>query len=90
MNDAPKTPGDSLASVATGKAGLEGLQMTQNRPENPFRKAGVTFLVGVGEIIATGRRRTAQRYQQPVVKPQAVADVVESDGMGELGVDQTH
>ena len=33
MNNALETPGDSLAAITPRKAGLEGLQMTQHRPE---------------------------------------------------------
>jgi len=57
MNDTPETPGDSLAPVAASKTGLEGLQMAEHRPENSFRETGRTFLVGVGEVVATGRGR---------------------------------
>ena len=48
MDDAPETPGDSFAAIATGKGGLEGLQMAEHRPENLFRQAGVPLLVGMG------------------------------------------
>jgi len=64
--------------------------MTEHRPENPFREAGVAFLVGVREIIAAGGRRGTERHQQTAVQTQPVADVVETDGVGELGVDQAH
>ena len=47
-------------------------------------------LVGVGEIIAAWRRGPAQRHQRTVVQPQTVADVVETDGVRELRVDEAH
>jgi hypothetical protein len=88
MNDAPETPGDSLAAFAAGKAGLESLQMAERRPENPFRQTGVPLLVGVREIIAAWRRRGTEGNQQTAVQTQPVADVVEPDGVRELRVDQ--
>ena len=64
--------------------------MAEHRPENLFRKTSVALLVGMGEIVSARRARPTQGYQQPAVQPQPVADVVETDGMGELGVDQAH
>src|SRR5271163_3164263 len=90
MNDALETPCDTLAPVAPRKAGLEGLQVAEHRPEQFFREVGISFLIGVGEIIAAGRRGPAQRHQRPAVQAQPVADVVEADGVRELGVDQAH
>ena len=88
MDDAPEAPGDALAPVAASKAGLEGLQMAEHRPEELLRQAGVALLVGVGEIIAARRRGPAQRHQQPLCSRKRVADVVEADGVGKLRVDQ--
>jgi len=89
MDNAPETPGDTLATITAGKAGLESLQMTEHRPENLFRKIGVSFLVGMREIIAAWRSCTTQCHQLSIVKPQPVTDVVEANGMGKLGINQT-
>ena len=88
MNDAPETPGDSFASVSTGKAGMKSLQMAEHRPENLFRQACVPLLVGMGEVVAAGRRGGPQRHQKPAVQAQGVADIVEADGVGQVCVDQ--
>jgi len=88
MDDAPEAPGHSLAPVAAGKTGLESLQMVEHRPENLFRQAGVSFLVGVREIIAAGRSGRPQRHKQTTVQSQPVADVVEANGMGKLRINQ--
>jgi len=69
MNDTPKTPGDTLSTIATGKSGLEGLQIAEHRPENLFRKHGISFLVRMGKIIAARRVSTTQRHQLSIVKP---------------------
>jgi len=89
VDDAPETPCNSLATIAAGKAGLESLQMAEHRPENLFRQAGVSFLVGVGEIIAAWWRRGTESHQQTAMKSQCIADVVETNGVGELRINQT-
>src|SRR6266540_1045474 len=88
MDYSPETPGDSLATAATGKAGLQALEMTEHRPENLFGQAGIALLVAVRKIIATRRRRGTQRNQKTAVHAQRIADVVESNRMRELRIDQ--
>lgn len=62
--------------------------MAKHRPENILSESCITLLVGVREIIATRWGCTAQRYEQSVVQAQPVTNVVETDGVGELCVDQ--
>jgi len=88
MDHTPEPSGDSLAAIATSKAGLEGLQMAEHRPENLLRQVGVSFLVGMGKIIAAWWYCCTKRHQQTAVQTQRVADVVEANGMGKLRINQ--
>ena len=90
MDNTPETPGDPLASFATGKAGLESLQMAKHRPENIFRQVGISLLVGVREIIPAWWRRATERHEHSAVQTQPVTDVVKTDGMGELCINQAN
>jgi hypothetical protein len=88
VNGAAKAPGHSLAPVSPREVWLKGLQMAKHRPEDLLGKARVALLVGMGKIIAARRRGCPQRAQRSAVQPQGIANVVEPDGVCELGVDQ--
>jgi len=68
MDDTGEAPGDSFATIAAGKGGLEGLQMAEPRPENPFRQGGIALLVGAGKVVATWRGRGTERHQHAAVQ----------------------
>ena len=84
-----KTPRHALATAASREAGRNALQMPEHRPENLLRQTRVALLVGVGKVVAAGRRGAAQCDQKAVVQAQAIADIVEPDGMGKLRIEET-
>lgn len=77
-----------LALAAAGKARVQALEMFQDRPEQLLGQDRVAVLVGVGEIVAGGRGGPAQGRERPGVQPQRVTDIVESEGVGQLRVEQ--
>ena len=89
VDDAFKAAGQAKA-LATGKVWLERLQMLQHPPEQLLGHRGIPVLVGMGEIIATGRGGPAQGRQGSRVQAQRVANVVEADGMSQLCKKQRH
>src|SRR6266404_1296584 len=90
MNDAAKAPGQSLATTSCGKSRRKLLEMIKHRPEQPFSQRSVALFIGVGEIVATRRRRSAQGRKRAAVQPQCVTDVVQTDGMSQLCKEHTH
>ena len=61
----------------------------QHGPEQLFGHLRVAGAISVGQrVFRRGRRRT-QRRQRAGVKPQRVANVVEAEAVGQLGVKQT-
>ena len=89
MNGALETVEQALALSASGKARVRSLS-AQDRPEQLLSQGGVAMFVGMGEIVAGGRRSPSQRGERSRVQAQRVTDVVETDGVGELGIDQRH
>ena len=63
--------------------------MLEHRPEQRLGHFRVALPVGVRERILTRRGRPANRRQRPRVQPQGIAHVIETQGVRELGVDQT-
>ena len=87
VDEAFETEGELGASPAT-KAGMELLQMLEHRPEELLGQLRVAFPVGVGEGVLARRGGPANRRQGTGVQPQRIAHVVESQGVGQLGVEQ--
>ena len=64
------------------------LQFGQHFPKQRFGHRRVALPVGVREGVLAGRCRPANRRKRPRVQPQCVAHVVQSQSMGQLGIDQ--
>jgi hypothetical protein len=88
MDEALETESEPRATVAA-ESGLQSLQMFQHRPEELFGHFRIAPAVGVRKRVFGRRRGPAQRRQRPGVQTQGVADVIESETVGKLGVKQT-
>ena len=73
-----------------GGAGRLRLQMLQDPPEKLFGHGGGTFPVGMGKSVAAGGAGSAQGGKRPGMQLQGVAQVMESDAMAQLGVEEAH
>jgi hypothetical protein len=62
--------------------------MVQDLPEQLLGQGRGPLLVGVREVIARRRRGAANGQELPPQKPQAIADIVETDGVRELREEQ--
>lgn len=83
-------PEGELGAAATAKAGMESLQMLQHCPEELLRHhLRVALPVGVGEGVLARCGGTANGQQGIRVQAQRIAHVVESQRVGQLGVEQT-
>jgi len=78
------------ASPARAKARLDRLQMGQDLPKEPLGHGGVPDLVGVGKAIAARWCGAADPGKPALVVAKCIADVVEADGVGQLGVEHGH
>ena len=88
MDEALEAEGEPGATVAA-ESGLQGLQMFQHRPEQLLGHFRIAPTVGVRQRVFGRRRGPAQCRQRPGVQTQGVADVIESEAVGELGIKQT-
>ncbi len=78
-----RAPG--IASRAlTPKTAVMMLKVGQRAPEHQLGELRVAHLVGVGEVVARGRRE-AEGGDGPCLEPQPVADIIEAQRMGKLG-----
>jgi hypothetical protein len=89
MNHPLEAEGKAWAAIPA-KTGVEFLQMIQNGIEKVLGHLGGAFAVGGGERILAGRSRAAHRRERSRVQAQGIADIVEADGVGQLGVEQAH
>ena len=89
MNHPLEAEGKPRAAIPA-KAGVEFFQMAQDGVEEVLGHLGGAFAVGGGERILAGRGRATHRRERPRMQAQGVADIVEADGMGQLGVEQAH
>ena len=87
MNKALEAKGEPGAMVAA-EGGLQGLQMFQHRPEELFGHFRISPAVGVRKRVFGRRRGPAQCRQRPRVQTQGVANVIESEAVGQLRVEQ--
>ncbi len=88
MDRLAEAPGQPLVANAEA-TGHESFEMTQGLPKQCFHHVAVAGLVGMGQRVARGRDGPAQAAKPASVDAQGVADIVEPDGMSELGIDQT-
>src|SRR5438445_3496951 len=89
MNQALEPEGEARAT-SSPKARMELLQMLEHRPEQRLGHFRIALPVGMRERVLAGRRCAANGRQRTGVQPQGIAHVVETQGVGELGVEQTH
>jgi hypothetical protein len=91
MNGALETPRQFAAAMSrAGKSRVHVLQMREDLPEELLRNLCRAGLVSVRKVVAAWRRRSPQGTQRPRVQRQAVAHIVQTDGMGELRKKQAH
>ena len=88
MDETLETESEFRAADAA-EGGLQGLQMSQHGPEELLGHLRVAGAIGVGEGVFRRGRGGAQCRQRAGVKAQRVADIVEPEAVGQLGVKQT-
>lgn len=64
--------------------------MAEDRPEQVLGQLGGAFAVGGGEAVLAGAAGAAKGRERAGVQAQGVTDIVEAEGVRELGEDQTH
>lgn len=89
MDHAFETEGKARTAIPA-KTGVEFFQMAQDGVEEVLGHLGGAFAVGGGKRVLAGRGRAAHRRERSRMQPQGVADIVEADGVSQLGVKQTH
>jgi len=77
-------------SAVPAKTGVEFLQMAEDGIEKVLSHLSGAFTVGSGECIFAGRIRATHCRERSRMQTQGIADIVEPDGMGQLGIEQTH
>ena len=88
MNQALEAKGE-LRPAAGAEARMQLLQMLEHGPKQLFRQLRVPLAVGVGERVLAGRRGPTNRRQRSRMQVQRITDIVETQGVGQLGVEQT-
>ena len=89
MNHPLETEGKPWATIPA-KTGVKCFQMAEDGIEEVLGHLGGAFAVGGREGVLAGRGRAAHRREWSRMQTQGVADIVEADGVGELGVEQAH
>jgi hypothetical protein len=87
-DDAAKATRQAPALPSTGKTRVQAAQMLQDRPEQLLRQRGIALTIGVGQVVARGRRGPAQADEQAAVQSQTIANIVEPDGVNQLRVEK--
>ena len=62
--------------------------MLEDRPEDLLGEGGIAKLVGVGEVVLGGRGRSAEGGEGTGVEAKGIAEIVEADGVNQLGIDE--
>ena len=62
--------------------------MLEDRPEDLLREGGIAKFVGVGEVVLGGRGRSAEGGERTGVEAKGIAEIVEADGVDQLGIDE--
>jgi hypothetical protein len=65
-------------------------QVAQHRPNEVFGHRRRSLPVGMGKAVATGRRGPTEAGQRPRVQLEGITHVVETEAMGQLGIDLAH
>ena len=76
--------------MASAKPWVLLAQLAHRLPEELLGDVGRASPVGVAQVVARRRCGPANGRERPRVQPQAVAHVVEADGMGHLRKEQRH
>jgi hypothetical protein len=63
----------------------EAAQVGEHLPEERLGQGGIALLVGVGEAVLARRGGPAHGRERPRMEPQPVTDIMEADGVDELG-----
>src|SRR5690625_445975 len=66
------------------------LQCCESFPEEGFHHLAVAVFVGMGKPVSAGRCSSPNRLEFCCMVTESIADIVETDRMGELTVKQTH
>ena len=90
MHGPLESPGQSAVTSRRTKAAKLRLQVLQRLPEEGLHHIAVAVPVGVRQAIAAGSGGTPNRSQFGCVMTQALAHVVQSNGVSQLRVKQTH
>ena len=87
--DRPLEPADkSLAGFAADKARGQITQMLEDRPEQFLGHLRRPYFVGMREVVAAGRSGPSETGQRPRMQLQRIADVIETDAVGQLRIAQ--
>jgi len=89
MDHAFETEGKARTAIPA-KTGVEFFQMAQDGVEEVLGHLGGAFAVGGGKRVLAGRGRAAHGRERSRVQPQGITDIVEADGVGQLGIEQAH
>lgn len=89
MDGFPEPPRDALVAQAETSRHTV-LEVGEGLPEKILHHVAVAVCIGMGESVA-GRGHSPAKAAEPTrMDAQAVTDIIESDGVGELGKEQAH
>ena len=77
-----------LRATTSAKAGMQLLELIEHRPEQRLGHFRIAFPVGVREGVFARCGRPANRRHRSRMQPQGVTHIVETETVGELGIDQ--
>src|SRR5665213_3287309 len=89
MDHPLEAEGEAWAALPA-KTGVEFFQMAEDGIEEVLGHLGGAFPVGGGKRVLAGRGRAPHRRERSRMQAQGVADIVETDGVRELGIEETH
>lgn len=89
MDGFPEPPRDALVAQAE-TSGHTVLEMGEGLPEKILHHVAVAVCIGMGEGVAGRRHGPAKAAEPARMNAQAVTDIIESEGVGELGEKQAH
>jgi hypothetical protein len=76
-----------LERLEPANPGEKGLEMPEHGPEELLGQRGAAVFSRVGKAVAARGRGAADGRERAAVNPEGVADIVESDGVAELGIE---
>ena len=78
---------EAFGALGSGESGRKGLEMPEHGPKELLGHFGVAVFSGMGKSVAARGRGTADGRERAAVEPEGVADIVEPDGVAELGIE---